>query len=63
LIGKPAFIPTPVVVKALVREEALSKSPPGKGDFAKIQTALNLWSKQSGLDLTSSSRTLAMSVG
>ena len=62
-IGKPAFIPTPDVVKALIREQVLSKSPAGKGDFAKIQTALNQWSEQSGLDLTSISRTLAMSVG
>ncbi len=62
-IGKPAFIPTPDVVKALIREGVLSKSPTGKGDFVKIQTALNKWSEQSGLDLTSISRTLAMSVG
>jgi len=62
-IGKPAFIPMPDVVKALIREEVLSKSPAGKGDFAKIQTALNRWSEQSGLDLTSISRTLALSIG
>ena len=48
---------------ALIREEVLTKSPVGKGDLAKIQTALNQWSEQSGLDLTSISRTLAMSVG
>ena len=48
---------------ALIREEVLSKSPAGKSDFAKIQTALNQWSEQSGLDLTSISRTRAMSVG
>ena len=36
-IGKPAFITTPDVVKALIREKVLSKSPAGKGDFAKIQ--------------------------
>jgi 3-methyladenine DNA glycosylase Tag len=62
-IGKAAFIPTPDVVKALIREEVLSKSPSGKGDFVKIQAAFNQWSEQSGLDLTSISRTLAMSVG
>jgi 3-methyladenine DNA glycosylase Tag len=62
-IGKPAFIPTPDVVKALIREEVLTKSPAGKGDFVKIQAAFNQWSEQSGLDLTSISRTLAMSVG
>jgi hypothetical protein len=62
-IGKPAFITMPDVVKALLREQVLSKSPTGKVDFAKIQAALNQWSEQSGLDLTSMSRTLAMSVG
>jgi 3-methyladenine DNA glycosylase Tag len=62
-IGKPAFITMPDVVKALIREQVVSKSPGGKGDFVKIQTAFNYWSKQSGLDLTSISRTLAMSVG
>jgi 3-methyladenine DNA glycosylase Tag len=62
-IGKPAFITMPDVVKALIREQVLSKSPTGKGDFAKIQAALNQWSEQSDLDLTSMSRTLAMSVG
>ncbi|WP_323990783.1 DNA-3-methyladenine glycosylase I [Nguyenibacter sp. L1] len=62
-IGKPAFITMPDVVKALIREQVLSKSPAGKGDFAKIQAALNRWSEQSSLDLTSMSRTLAMSVG
>jgi 3-methyladenine DNA glycosylase Tag len=62
-IGKPAFITMPDVVKALIREQVLSKSPTGKSDFAKIQAAFNRWSEQSGLDLTSISRTLAMSVG
>ena len=62
-IGKPAFITMPDVVKALTREQVVSKSPGGKGDFAKTQAAFNYWSEQSGLDLTSISRTLAMSVG
>jgi 3-methyladenine DNA glycosylase Tag len=61
-IGKPAFILMPDVVKALIREQVVSKSPGGKADLAKIQAALNHWSEQSGLDLTSISRTLAMSV-
>ena len=61
-IGKPAFIPTPDVVRALVREEVLSKSPGGKADFAKVQAAFNQWSEQSGLDLTSMSWTLALTV-
>jgi hypothetical protein len=62
-IGKPAFILMPDVVKALIREQVVSKSPSGKGDFAKIQAAPNRWFEQSGLDPTSISRTLAMSAG
>ena len=62
-IGKPAFIPTPDMIKALIREGVLAKTPSGKRDFAAMQTAFNQWSTESGLDLTSISRTLAMSVG
>lgn len=62
-IGKPAFIPTSDVVKALIRERVLSKAPSGKRDLATMQTAFNQWSAESGLDLTSLSRTLALSVG
>ena len=61
-IGKPAFIPTPDVVRALIREGVLTRAPSGKRDFAAMQTAFNAWSEQSGLDLTSLSRVLAMSV-
>jgi 3-methyladenine DNA glycosylase Tag len=62
-IGKPGFIPTPDVVKALFREKVLSKAPSGKGDFATMQAAFNEWSEQTGLDLTTISLVLAMSVG
>lgn len=61
-IGKPAFIPTPDVVAALIREKVLTGIPKGKGDFAIMQGAFNQWAAESGLDLTSISRTLAMSV-
>jgi hypothetical protein len=49
-------------VKALIREGVLTGAPSRKRDFAAIQTAFNAWSEQSGLDLTSLSRVLAMSV-
>lgn len=61
-VGKPAFIPTPDVIKALIREGVLAKAPSGKGDFQAIQKAFNRWGEQSGLDLTSMSRMLAFSV-
>jgi 3-methyladenine DNA glycosylase Tag len=62
-IGKPAFIPTPDVVAALIRAEVLTKSPSSKADFAAMQKAFNQWSMESGKDLTAISRILAMSVG
>jgi 3-methyladenine DNA glycosylase Tag len=60
-IGKPAFIDSPDVLKALVREGVLDRPSAGKKALAKIQAALNQWSAESGHDLTTLSRVLAMS--
>lgn len=62
-IGKPAFITTRDVVAALVREGVVSRAPGGKRDLALVQAAFNAWSIESGRDLTTISRVLAMSVG
>jgi 3-methyladenine DNA glycosylase Tag len=62
-LGKPAFIATPDVVAALIREGVLDRAPGGKGDVAAIQVAFNRWSDESGRDLTTLSRVLAMSIG
>lgn len=62
-IGKPAFITTPDVVAALIREGVLDRPPGGKRDLATTQSAFNQWSTESGRDLTAISRVLAMSVG
>jgi len=62
-IGKPAFIASPDMVAALIREGVLERSPGGKRDLATIQAAFNQWSAESGRDLTAISRVLAMSVG
>jgi len=61
-IGKPAFILTPDVVAALVREGVVTRAPTGKRDLALVQAAFNQWAEESGRDLTAISRTLAMSV-
>jgi 3-methyladenine DNA glycosylase Tag len=61
-IGKPAFITSPDMVAALIREGVLTKPPSGKRDLAAIQSAFNEWSKESGLDLTAISCVLAMSI-
>jgi 3-methyladenine DNA glycosylase Tag len=62
-MGKPSFITSRDVTAALIREGVLDKPPTGKRDLQKIQAAFNAWSEESGRDLTSISRTLALSVG
>lgn len=62
-IGKPAFIASPDVVAALVREGVLDRPSSGKKALAQMQAALNHWSAESGHDLTTLSRVLAMSGG
>jgi 3-methyladenine DNA glycosylase Tag len=62
-IGKPAFIASPDVLAALVREGVLDRASSGNKALAKIQAALNQWSAESGHDLTTLSRVLAMSGG
>ncbi len=61
-IGKPAFIATPDVVAALIREGVIDKPPTAKRDFAAVQAAFNGWATESGRDLTAISRVLAMSI-
>lgn len=61
-IGKPAFITSPDMVAALIREGVLDHPPSGKRDLAAIQIAFNVWAAESGRDLTAISRVLAMSV-
>jgi 3-methyladenine DNA glycosylase Tag len=62
-LGKPAFIASPDVLAALVREGVLDRPSAGKQALAKMQAALNHWSAESGHDLTTLSRVLAMSGG
>jgi len=62
-LGKPAFIASPDVVAAFVREGVLDRPSSGKKALAQMQAALNLWSAESGHDLTTLSRVLAMSGG
>ena len=62
-LGKPAFIASPDVLAALVREGVLERSSSGKKALATIQAALNQWSADSGYDLTTLSRVLSMSTG
>ena len=61
-IGKPAFIASPDMVAALIREGVVRRRPGGKRDLAAVQAAFNRWSAESGRDLTAISRVLAMSI-
>ena len=61
-IGKPAFIATPDVAAALIREGVIDRAPSSKRDLAAVQAAFNQWSQESGRDLTAISRILAMSI-
>jgi len=62
-IGKPAYILSDGVVAALVMEGIVATAPTSKRDLQAVQKAFNGWSQESGRDLTSISRTLAMSTG
>ena len=62
-LGKPAFIASPDVMAALIREGVLDRPSSGKRALAAMQAALNHWSAESGRDLTTLSRVLAMSGG
>ena len=62
-MGKPSFITSRDMVAALIREGVVDRPPTGKRDLKTVQAAFNAWAEESGRDLTSISRTLAMSVG
>jgi 3-methyladenine DNA glycosylase Tag len=62
-MGKPAFITSRDVTAALIDAGVVDKPPSGKRDLAAVQAAFNAWSAESGRDLTSLSRVLALSVG
>ena len=62
-MGKPSFITSRDVVAALIRDGVVDRPPSGKRDMKAIQAAFNQWAEESGKDLTTISRTLALSVG
>ncbi len=62
-LGKPAYILSDSVVAALIKEGVVANAPTSKRDLQAVQAAFNQWSAESGRDLTTISRTLAMSTG
>jgi len=62
-LGKPAFVTSPDMMAALVREGVLSRPSTAKRDLQVVQEAMNEWAASSGRDFTAISRVLSMSVG
>ena len=61
--GWDAYILSPDVAKALIREKVVSKAPTSKADMKAVQAAFNTWTEQSGLPQKDVSRILSFSVG
>ncbi|MBI3437462.1 MAG: DNA-3-methyladenine glycosylase I [Proteobacteria bacterium] len=61
--GWDAFILSPDVTKALIREKVVSKAPTSKADMKAVQAAFNAWTAESGLPQKDVSRILSFSVG
>ena len=62
-LGKPAFVTSPDMIAALVREGVLDRPSVSRRALAMAQAALNEWVASWGRDLTVISRVLSMSVG
>ena len=62
-MGKPSFMTSRDVSTALIEAGVLECPPRNRKDLQAVQEAFNLWSEQSGRDLTAISRVLAMSAG
>jgi 3-methyladenine DNA glycosylase Tag len=61
--GWDAFILSGDVVKALIREKVVKKTPTSKADMKAVQEAFNAWTKESERPQREVSRILALSVG
>ena len=61
--GWDAYILSPDVTKALIREKVVTKAPTSKADMKAVQSAFNTWTEQSGLPQKDVSRILSYSVG
>lgn len=61
--GWDAFILSPDVTKALMREGVVTKPPTSKADMKAVQAAFNHWTTESGRPQRDVSRILSFSVG
>lgn len=60
-MGKPSFITSRDVTAALIDAGVIDKPPSSRKDLQAVQDAFNVWTRESGRDLTAISRVLAMS--
>ena len=60
-MGKDSFVLSRDVVKVLIAEGVVTKTPSAKRDMNAVQEAFNTWCEESGRKLTTVSRVLAMS--
>ena len=62
-MGRPAFITSRDVTAALIQAGVIDKPPSGRKDLAAVQAAFNAWAAETGRDLSTMSRVLALSTG
>ncbi len=62
-MGRPAFITSRDVTAALIQAGVIDKPPSGRRDLQAVQAAFNAWAAETGRDLSSMSRVLALSTG
>ncbi|MEO8114235.1 MAG: DNA-3-methyladenine glycosylase I [Phenylobacterium sp.] len=62
-MGRASFITTRDVTAALIGAGVIDKPATSKKDLQAVQDAFNVWGRESGRDLTSLSRVLALSTG
>jgi 3-methyladenine DNA glycosylase Tag len=62
-MGKASFITTRDVTAAMIAAGVIERAPTSRRDLQAVQAAFNAWMAESGRDLTSISRVLALSTG
>lgn len=62
MVGKDCFVLSRDVVAALIAMNIVDKAPGSKSSMAKVQSAFNMWTEESGRPMAHVSRILAMSV-
>lgn len=62
-MGRPSYITSRDVSAALIAAGVIDKPPSSRRDLQAVQAAFNAWMAETGRDLTSLSRVLALSTG